>query len=161
MNMYWFLVGCDVLRLLIMLLCSFWNGVLCFINFSDLCAFTCQGFWLSRAFNFSFLFPWKLALGSNKCLMIFMVVIVSGGFGASGLKIKNLDFGCVRPKLRTLQPLHGLRTQKIVRFDGLVLLHRPKMPINVCRSSASEDDCELLALILFVLLLKLLCSVYL
>ncbi|KAI3455350.1 hypothetical protein Pfo_012013 [Paulownia fortunei] len=62
------------------------------------------------------------------------------GFGASGLKIKNLDFGSVRPKLRTLQSLHGLRTPKIVRFDGLVLSHRSKRPIIGCRSSASEAD---------------------
>lgn len=53
-----------------------------------------------------------------------------------------MDFGSVGPKLRTLQPLHGLRTTKIVQFDSLVLLHRPKKPIILCRSSASEDDCE-------------------
>lgn len=53
-----------------------------------------------------------------------------------------MDFGSVRPKLRTLQPLHGLRTTKIVQFDSLVLLHRPKKPIILCRSSASVDDCE-------------------
>ncbi|KAK4428033.1 Biotin carboxyl carrier protein of acetyl-CoA carboxylase [Sesamum alatum] len=62
------------------------------------------------------------------------------GFGASGLKIKNLDFGFVRPKLRALQPLHSLRTQKFVPFDGLVLSCGSKKPIFVYRSSASEAD---------------------
>ncbi|XP_011072247.1 uncharacterized protein LOC105157536 isoform X2 [Sesamum indicum] len=62
------------------------------------------------------------------------------GFGASGLKIKNLDFGSPRPKSRTLQPLHSLRTQKFVPFDGFVLSCGSKKPIFVCRSSASEAD---------------------
>ncbi|KAL0441609.1 UNVERIFIED_CONTAM: Biotin carboxyl carrier protein of acetyl-CoA carboxylase [Sesamum radiatum] len=62
------------------------------------------------------------------------------GFGASSLKIKNLDFGSARPKSRTLQSLHSLRTQKFVPFDGLVLSCGSKKPIFVCRSSASEAD---------------------
>ncbi|KAI3463385.1 hypothetical protein Pfo_020048 [Paulownia fortunei] len=61
------------------------------------------------------------------------------GFGTSGLKT-NLDLGSDRPKLSTLQPLHGLRTQKIVRFDGLVLSHRSNKIIIECRSSNSEAD---------------------
>ncbi|KAG8379862.1 hypothetical protein BUALT_Bualt07G0133500 [Buddleja alternifolia] len=62
------------------------------------------------------------------------------GFGASGLKIKSLDFGSVRPKLITLQPLHGLRTQRLVQFDGLVLSYRSKKSIFWCRNSVSEAD---------------------
>ncbi|XP_042049433.1 biotin carboxyl carrier protein of acetyl-CoA carboxylase-like isoform X3 [Salvia splendens] len=65
----------------------------------------------------------------------------AGGIGPSGIKIKNLDFGSARPKLRTLQPtLHGVRTHRIVEFDGLVLLQRPKKSIVGFRSSAFEGD---------------------
>ncbi|KAL8043046.1 hypothetical protein ABFX02_09G092900 [Erythranthe guttata] len=62
------------------------------------------------------------------------------GFGASGIKIKSLDFGSVRPKLRTLQPLHGLKTPSIVRFDGLVLSNRSKKMLIGCRSLSAESD---------------------
>lgn len=72
------------------------------------------------------------------------MIIGSGGFAASGLKIKNLDFSSVKPKLRILQSLHGLRTPTIVRFDGLVLSQRSKKKIIACRSSDSKADCELI-----------------
>ncbi|XP_057772907.1 uncharacterized protein LOC130992330 isoform X2 [Salvia miltiorrhiza] len=62
------------------------------------------------------------------------------GIGPSGIKIKSLDLGSVSPKLRTLQPLHGLRTPRIVQFDGLVLLRRPKKSIVAFRGSAFGDD---------------------
>ncbi|KAL1551421.1 hypothetical protein AAHA92_19271 [Salvia divinorum] len=66
------------------------------------------------------------------------------GIGPSGIKIKNLDFGSVRPRLRTLQPpLHGVRTPRIVEFDGMVLLHRPEKSIVAFRSSAFEGDSSL------------------
>ncbi|XP_047967537.1 biotin carboxyl carrier protein of acetyl-CoA carboxylase isoform X2 [Salvia hispanica] len=61
------------------------------------------------------------------------------GIGPSGVKIKNLDFGSARPKLTTLQPLHGLRTPRSLQFDGLVLLNRPKKSIVAFRTSAIED----------------------
>ncbi|PIN10131.1 hypothetical protein CDL12_17274 [Handroanthus impetiginosus] len=62
------------------------------------------------------------------------------GFGASGFKVTNLDLGSVRPKLSTWQPLQGLRAQKIVQFDGLVLSQRSKKGIFECRNSNSEAD---------------------
>ncbi|KAL1565064.1 biotin carboxyl carrier protein of acetyl-CoA carboxylase-like isoform X3 [Salvia divinorum] len=61
------------------------------------------------------------------------------GIGPSGIKIKNLDFGSARPKLTTLQPLHGLRTPRILQFDGLVLLNRPKKSTFAFRTLAIED----------------------
>ncbi|XP_042062044.1 biotin carboxyl carrier protein of acetyl-CoA carboxylase-like isoform X2 [Salvia splendens] len=61
------------------------------------------------------------------------------GIGPSGIKIKNLDFGRGRPKLTTLQPLHGLRTPRVLQFDGLVLLNRPKKSIVAFRTSATKD----------------------
>ncbi|CAA0839136.1 Single hybrid motif superfamily protein [Striga hermonthica] len=66
----------------------------------------------------------------------------TGGFGASSLKIKSLDLCYVteRPKLSTLQPLHGSRTPKFARFDGLVLSHRPRNEIIGCRSSVSGAE---------------------
>ncbi|KAL2234720.1 UNVERIFIED_CONTAM: Biotin carboxyl carrier protein of acetyl-CoA carboxylase [Sesamum indicum] len=76
------------------------------------------------------------------CLMMFFLVTisVSGGFGTSGLKVANLDLGSVRPKFSTLQALHGLRTQKIVQFDGLLLSIRSKNTRIECLSSNSEAD---------------------
>ncbi|XP_011081230.1 uncharacterized protein LOC105164303 isoform X1 [Sesamum indicum] len=62
------------------------------------------------------------------------------GFGTSGLKVANLDLGSVRPKFSTLQALHGLRTQKIVQFDGLLLSIRSKNTRIECLSSNSEAD---------------------
>ncbi|XP_042058141.1 biotin carboxyl carrier protein of acetyl-CoA carboxylase-like isoform X1 [Salvia splendens] len=61
------------------------------------------------------------------------------GIGPSGIKIKNLDFGCERPKLTTLQLLHGLRTPRILQVDGLMLLNRPKKSVDAFRTSAIED----------------------
>ncbi|KAL1565066.1 biotin carboxyl carrier protein of acetyl-CoA carboxylase-like isoform X1 [Salvia divinorum] len=65
------------------------------------------------------------------------------GIGPSGIKIKNLDFGSARPKLTTLQPLHGLRTPRILQFDGLVLLNRPKKSTFAFRTLAIEDGSSL------------------
>ncbi|KAK6152578.1 hypothetical protein DH2020_012217 [Rehmannia glutinosa] len=63
--------------------------------------------------------------------------MAASGFGTSGLKVTNLDLGSVGPKLRTL---HGLRTRKIVRFDGLVLSHRSKKAVYYCQRSNSEAN---------------------
>ncbi|KAL3824312.1 hypothetical protein ACJIZ3_020341 [Penstemon smallii] len=62
------------------------------------------------------------------------------GFGASGLKITNLDLGSLRPQLSTLQPLHCLRTPNFGHIDGLVLSHRSRKAIIGCRSSALDAD---------------------
>ncbi|KAL3631818.1 hypothetical protein CASFOL_024802 [Castilleja foliolosa] len=63
------------------------------------------------------------------------------GFGASSLKIKNLELSSVRPKLRTLpHPLHGFTTPKSVQFDGLTLSHRSRKSIVGCQISVSEAD---------------------
>ncbi|KAL2493505.1 Single hybrid motif superfamily protein [Abeliophyllum distichum] len=62
------------------------------------------------------------------------------GIGASGLKIKSLDLGYVRPKLSTLHPLLGFRTQNSVRFDGLVLSQRSKKALTRWRSVTSDAD---------------------
>ncbi|KAL2516576.1 Single hybrid motif superfamily protein [Forsythia ovata] len=62
------------------------------------------------------------------------------GIGASGLKIKSLDLGYVRPKLSTLHPLLGFRTRNSVRFDGLVLSQRSKKALTRWRSLTSDAD---------------------
>ncbi|KAL0429802.1 UNVERIFIED_CONTAM: Biotin carboxyl carrier protein of acetyl-CoA carboxylase [Sesamum radiatum] len=71
------------------------------------------------------------------CAFISHVVL-----GLQALKFANLDLGSVRPKFSTLQALHGLRTQKIVQFDGLLLSIRSKKTRIECLSSNSEADRE-------------------
>ncbi|KAL8458074.1 hypothetical protein ACS0TY_034983 [Phlomoides rotata] len=60
------------------------------------------------------------------------------GFGAAGIKINELNLSYLRPKLRTLKPLHGLRIASAVRLDDLVLLQNSKKPVILCQNSASE-----------------------
>ncbi|KAH6756659.1 Single hybrid motif superfamily protein [Perilla frutescens var. hirtella] len=83
---------------------------------------------------------WQLFRSATTILSLLHLHMAACGIGHSALKIKNLDFGSVRPKSRTLQPLRGLKTTKIVQIEGLVLLHRQKKPIILCRSSASVDE---------------------
>ncbi|XP_073048395.1 uncharacterized protein [Primulina eburnea] len=68
--------------------------------------------------------------------------MASCGLGASGLKITNLELGCVRPKLGKLQPLHCL-TSKTVGFDDLRLSNRSRNPVIRCSASGTDATANL------------------
>ncbi|CAI9753647.1 unnamed protein product [Fraxinus pennsylvanica] len=84
------------------------------------------------------LIPLLLLHIGHKTLLHFRMAAC--GIGASGLKIKNLDLGYVRPKLSTLQPFLAFRTRSPVRFDGLVLSQRSKKELTRWRSLTSDAD---------------------
>ncbi|XP_060167677.1 uncharacterized protein LOC132598680 [Lycium barbarum] len=58
------------------------------------------------------------------------------GFGASGLKLTNLNLGSSKPKLNVL---HNLRTKKVVQSDGLLLTAKSKQTFG-CRCSTVEAE---------------------
>ncbi|XP_075505178.1 uncharacterized protein LOC142542438 isoform X2 [Primulina tabacum] len=68
--------------------------------------------------------------------------MASCGLGASGLKITNLELGCVRPKLGKLQSLHCL-TSKTVGFDDLRLSNRSRNPVIRCSASGTDATANL------------------
>ncbi|KAL3528841.1 hypothetical protein ACH5RR_008163 [Cinchona calisaya] len=64
-------------------------------------------------------------------------------FGASGLKMSNLNLGSVRPKFSTLKPLNGfpIRISKFNQCDGLKIMSaKPKRAFAGCQCSASEAN---------------------
>ncbi|XP_073134068.1 uncharacterized protein [Henckelia pumila] len=63
--------------------------------------------------------------------------MASCGLGASGLKITNLELGCVRPKLGKSQSLHCL-TLKSVGYDGLRLSNRSRNTLSRCSASGTD-----------------------
>lgn len=70
-------------------------------------------------------------------------------FGASSLKLSNLNLGSSGTKVGTLQPLHGPKIRTPIRYDGLLLSQRSEKVLFGCRCSPGtqshinlEDDEE-------------------
>lgn len=72
-------------------------------------------------------------VGRSWWLCVFL--IKPGSFGASSLKLSNLNLGSSGTKVGTLQPLHGPKIRTPIRYDGLLLSQRSEKALFGCRCS--------------------------
>lgn len=67
--------------------------------------------------------------------------LTPGSFGASTVKVSNLNLGSVRTRLN-LQPLHGTTFRSRTRFDALKLSQRSEKALIGCRCLSPEAEAE-------------------